>query len=89
MNQYLYLPLKPTTNHQTNNMNKLMFLILLALSTCTSASTSYSLPNGINPYPQAHRASSETMSQLVNRIFLPIAILTNTGGNSTTSTPPC
>jgi hypothetical protein len=49
-------------------MNKLMFLILLALSTCTSASTSHPSSNGINPHPHAHRASSETLFQLVDRV---------------------
>ncbi len=71
MNQYLYLPLKPTNNHlqtPTNNINKLMFLILLALSTCTSANTSHSSSNGINPHPHAHHTSSETLFQLVDRV---------------------
>jgi hypothetical protein len=67
-NQYLYLPLKPTTNHQTNNMNELMFLILLTLSTCTSANTFHPSSKGINPHPHAHHASSETLFQLVDMV---------------------
>jgi hypothetical protein len=49
-------------------MNKLMFLILLALSTCTSANTSHPSSNGINPHPHAHHALSETLFQLVDRV---------------------
>ncbi len=64
-------------------MNELMFLILLALSTCSSTSLSHPSSNGINPHPHAHCALSETLSQLVNRIFLPIAILINTIANLT------
>ncbi len=66
-----------------------MFLILFALSTRISTSTSHQLSNGINPHPHAHRASSEILSQVVNRIFLPIAILTDTGENSTNQHQPC
>jgi hypothetical protein len=68
LNQFFYLPLKPTTNHQTNNMNKLMFLILLALSTCTSANTFHPLSKCFNPHPHAHHASSETLFHLVDRV---------------------
>jgi hypothetical protein len=92
LNQYHYLPLKLINTHlqpPTNTMKELMFLILLALSTCISASTSHPSSNGINPHPHAHRALSETLSQLVNRIFPPIAILTDTGANSTTRHQPC
>jgi hypothetical protein len=64
-------------------MNKLMFLILHALTIRTSASTSHPSSNVINPHPHAHCASSETLSQLVNRTFLPIAILIDTGANLT------
>ncbi len=70
-------------------MKELMFLILLALSTRISTSTSNPSSNGINPHPHAHCALSETLSQLVNRIFLPITIFTNTGANSTNQHQPC
>ncbi len=51
-----------------NNMNKLMFLILLALFTCTSANTFHPSSKGINPHPHAHHAPSETLFQLVDRV---------------------
>jgi hypothetical protein len=49
-------------------MNELMFLVLLALSTCTSANTFHPSSNVINPHPHAHHASSRTLFQLVDRV---------------------
>jgi hypothetical protein len=45
-----------------------MFLILLALSTCTSANTFHPSFKGINPHPHAHHALSETLFQLMDRV---------------------
>jgi hypothetical protein len=68
-------------------MNKLMFLILLALSTCTSANTSQPSSNSINPHPHAHHASSETLFQLVDRVRA-LKLVCGLAPWSRTFTPP-
>jgi hypothetical protein len=70
-------------------MNKLICFVLLALFAHTPTNNHRSLSISIHLHSHAHRASSATVSWLGNRIFLPVAILINTGENLTNQYKLC